>query len=231
MSRKTSFGSGEMSMLAAYSGNSAYCYSNSLRMCLQHAGLLHLPEVGLLECLTGMPFGACFLQLDAPQFLPSPADINPDNGLTRALDILGWTCARWQGDDVDSALAALKEALSAGLVLLGPLDMGFLPYDPNHRIKRGGDHFIAVLSLDANRVRVHDPQLYPFAVLPVTDLVRAWNAQDLGYSTCAYTLREDFREQKLRFLPLLGFTTAAVPRLGLGPNSRTWLDAGFSTDC
>jgi len=30
---------------------------------------------------------------------------------------------------------------------------------------------------------------------------------------------------------LLGFTTAAVPRLGLGPNSRTWLDAGFSTDC
>jgi len=35
----------------------------------------------------------------------------------------------------------------------------------------------------------------------------------------------------LRCETLLGFTTAAVPRLGLGPNSRTWLDAGFSTGC
>lgn len=48
-------------MFTAYSGNSAYCYSNSLHMCLQHTGMPHLPQVSLVERMTGMPFGACFL--------------------------------------------------------------------------------------------------------------------------------------------------------------------------
>jgi hypothetical protein len=43
---------------------------------------------------------------------------------------------------------------------------------------------------------VHDPQGYPCAVLPVTDLMRAWYAKDLGYATCAYTLRGGFRAQR-----------------------------------
>jgi hypothetical protein len=59
---------------------------------------------------------------------------------------------RWQGDEADAALAALQEALSVGPVLLGPLDMGFLPYDPNHMHKRGGDHFIVALKRAADRV-------------------------------------------------------------------------------
>jgi hypothetical protein len=94
------------------------------------------------------------------------------------------------------ALTALQEVLRTGPVLLGPLDMGFLPYDPNHTHKRGGDHFIVVLKLEADWAQVHDPQFYPCAVLPVTDLMRAWNATDLGYATCAYTLRGGFREQR-----------------------------------
>lgn len=183
-------------MFTAYAGNSAYCYSHSLHMCLQHAGMPHLPQVSLVECMTGMPFGACFLKREAPLFFPSPASIDPHSGLTRALATLGWTCTVWQGDDADTALAALQEALRAGPVLLGPLDMGFLPYDPNHLHKRGGDHFLIALKLEADHVQVHDPQLYPCAVLPVTDLMRAWYATDLGYATRAYTLRAGFREQR-----------------------------------
>ncbi|MCY3713572.1 MAG: hypothetical protein OXH02_09810 [Gemmatimonadetes bacterium] len=181
-------------MHTAYTGNSHYCYSNSLHMCLQHAGMADLPEPGLLECMTGMPFGALFLQFETPLFFPSHADLNPNSGMSRALSILGWTCTQWEGENVESALEALKANLKNGPILLGPLDLGFLPYDPNHRLKRGGDHFIVALKLEDGRVQVHDPQFYPFAVLPVDDLLRAWNATDLGYATSAYTLRGDFRE-------------------------------------
>lgn len=183
-------------MLTAYAGNGAYCYSNSLHMCLQHAGMPHLPPVSLVECMTGMPFGACFLKREAPLFLPSHASIDPHHGLTRALAILGWTCEVWQGDEAETALVVLQEALHTGPVLLGPLDMGFLPYDPNHMHKRGADHFLVALECAADRVQVHDPQGYPCAVLPVVDLMRAWSATDLGYAPCAYTLRGSFREQR-----------------------------------
>ena len=43
---------------------------------------------------------------------------------------------------------------------------------------------------------IHGPQFYPFAVLPVDDLMCAWNATNLGCATCAYTLRGDFREER-----------------------------------
>ena len=183
-------------MYTAYTGNSHYCYSNSLHMCLKQAGMVNLPDAGLLECMTGMPFGALFLRFETPLFFSSHADLNPHSGLSRALNILGWTCTAWEGDDAESSLEALKENLKKGPVLLGPLDLGFLPYDPNHKLKRGGDHFIVVLKLDDDKVQVHDPQFYPFAVLPVDDLMRAWNATELGYATCTYTLRGDFLEER-----------------------------------
>lgn len=183
-------------MHTAYTGNSHYCYSNSLHMCLQHAGMSSLPEPGLLECMTGMPFGALFMQFESPMFFSSHADLNPHSGLSRALRILGRTCTLWEGNEAVSALEALKVNLKKGPVLLGPLDLGFLPYDPNHRLKRGGDHFIVALKLEGDFVQVHDPQFYPFAVLQVDDLMRACNATDLGYATCAYTLRGDFRKDR-----------------------------------
>ncbi|MCY3771866.1 MAG: hypothetical protein OXG98_07600 [Gemmatimonadetes bacterium] len=183
-------------MYTAYTGNSHYCYSNSLHMCLKQAGMVNLPDAGLLECMTGMPFGTLFMRFETPLFFPSHADLNPHTGLSRALNILGWNCTLWEGDDAEEALDALKESLKKGPVLLGPLDLGFLPYDPNHKLKRGGDHFIVALKLEGDRVQVHDPQFYPFAVLPVDDLMRAWNATELGYATCAYTLRGDFLEER-----------------------------------
>ncbi|MBV6450432.1 MAG: hypothetical protein MHPDNHAH_01156 [Anaerolineales bacterium] len=181
---------------ASYSGNSTYCYSNSLRMCLEQAGMDHLPDTGLIECMTGMPFGATFLQFENPLFFPNPTPIDPDSGVTRALESLGWTCELWRSDDADAADAKLREALRQGPVLLGPLDMGFLPYDPNRQHKRGGDHFVVALKLDGEVVQVHDPQLYPFAILPLDDLIRALYAMDLGYAKQAYTLRFNFQPQR-----------------------------------
>jgi len=43
---------------------------------------------------------------------------------------------------------------------------------------------------------VHDPQLYPFAILPLADLIRALYAKDLGYAEHAYTLRFNFQAKR-----------------------------------
>jgi hypothetical protein len=71
--------------------------------------------------------------------------------------------------------------------------MGGLLYDPLHAHKRGGDHFVVALALEGDRVRLHDPQLYPFAVLPLPDLMQAWSAKGIAYAVAPYTLRCDFR--------------------------------------
>jgi hypothetical protein len=181
-------------MHSFYSGNSAYCFSNSLRMCLHAAGIADLPEVGQIECMTGMPFGATFLQFEEPLFFPDATD--PDEGLTRAIATLGWACETWRGEDATPARAALLAAIGEGPVLLGPLDMGYLPYDPGHQNKRGGDHYIVALRREDDLVQVHDPQLYPFAVLPLADLMRSWRATHLGYAKSAYTLRYRFRQER-----------------------------------
>ena len=142
-------------MATAYTGNGPYCYSNSLHMCLTQAGMAAVPPVGLLECMTGMPFGASFLALDVPLFFPSPgAGTNPDRGLTRALDTMGWDCTLRRFEDAGAAEAGLREGLAAGPVLLGPLDMGGLSYDPLHEHKRGGDHFVVALAREGDRRRI-----------------------------------------------------------------------------
>jgi hypothetical protein len=184
-------------MATVYTGNGPYCYSNSLHMCLTQAGMAAVPPVSLLECMTGMPFGASFRALDPPLFFPSPgARTDPDRGLTRALDTIGWECALRRFEDAGAAEADLRAALAEGPVLLGPLDMGGLLYDPLHAHKRGGDHFVVALGREGDRVRLHDPQLYPFAVLPLPDLMQCWNAKGIAYASAAYTLRGGFRARR-----------------------------------
>lgn len=178
-----------------YTGNSSYCYSNSLHMSLKHAGIRELPNVSFLECLTGMPFGTSFFKFEMPMFFPSPAKTEPHEGLSHALETLGWTCELWQGNDLDIARAELEAALKHSPVLLGPIDMSFLTYDPNHKSKEGGDHFLIVLDIKEDMVLLHDPQFYPYAVLTINELMQAWNASNIGYIDKTYTLRHSFREQ------------------------------------
>jgi len=181
--------------MIAYTGNGAYCYANSLHMCLRAARIDVLPDPGFLECLTIMPFGASYLRLgDGPAFFPSPPGVDPDSGLSTALKSMGWACEERHGGGADEALGGLREALKYGPALIGRLDMGYLSCDPDRGHKQGADHFIVVLSVDHNHVRVHDPGGYPFAVLPTTDLMQAWQAQRIGYGKRPYNLRAAFRQ-------------------------------------
>lgn len=181
--------------MIAYTGNGSYCYANSLHMCLKTAGADPLPDPGILEALTLMPFGAHYIERESgPVFLADLAPIEPDQGLTIAMRNLGWECEKWWAppdDSPDEAFAHLRSALEAGPALLGPLDMGHLTYNP--RAASTSDHFVVALELANDHVVVHDPHGFPFATLPLADLIEAWRAVRIGYAPGAFTLRSAFR--------------------------------------
>jgi hypothetical protein len=183
-------------MLIPYIGNSDYCYTHSLSMALLAAGAERawLPEPGFLECLTTMPFGKMYLDRPSgPLTFFSNAEVDPDRGLTHALETLGWTCDEQRGAAPAAALAALRQAVAEAPVLAGPLDMGYLSYHPHHRALAGADHFLVVLAVSQDDVLLHDPQKYPCVRLPLADFLRAWRAERIGYLQAPYTLRARFR--------------------------------------
>ena len=64
-------------------------------------------------------------------------------------------------DSNDLNLPSIREILSkfllSGPVVLGPLDMGYLTYNPNHIHLYGVDHFVSVYDLDDEFIYFHDP--------------------------------------------------------------------------
>jgi hypothetical protein len=184
-------------LVLSYNGNGAYCYANSLYMSLLGAGAdaKDLSDTSFLECLTGGPFGKLYLQIENSPliFFNSPIS-NPDLGLNRAIELLGWVCQKWYGDDSQEALARLREAVQVAPVLIGPVDQGYLSYYPDYHHSSGYDHFVVALTVDEDFVQVHDPGGYPCAMLPVQDFLEAWRAESVEYKRGSYTLRSHFRQ-------------------------------------
>jgi hypothetical protein len=183
--------------MLSYTGNSAYCYTHSLSMSLLGAGATfsEIPEPGFLECLTTMPFGNMYLALeDGPLAFFSGPTVDPDAGLTRALATLGWTCEVQRGGDDNEALTRLRKATEQAPVLVGPLDMGFLSYHPQHAFQKGADHFMVALVVENEHVVLHDPQGYPCAILPHDEFLQAWRAEDIPYRQAPYTFRSTFQQ-------------------------------------
>jgi hypothetical protein len=183
-------------MLIRYTGAGPYCYSNSLSMCLAAAGCDDpgICDPGFLECLTTMPFGKQYLRAGGGSigtFFPDGSD--PDAGLTRALDALGWDCDDTAGGDAASALQRLRHAVAIGPALLGPIEMGYLGYNPAAHNSPLGDHFVVAIGMEDDTVLVHDPAGYPCAVISWDQFCFAWRADGIAYRRGPYTLRHDFR--------------------------------------
>lgn len=208
--------------MTTYTGNGAYCYANSLYMALREAGApaSELPEPGFIECLTTVPFGTLYLRVGRELLVFfSSSLVNPDQGVTTALDVLGWECREEREGTPEAALARLGEASARGPVLAGPLDMGALGYLPHHTQLSGSDHFVIVLAVEGDRVRVHDPDGYPYAAMPAAEFLRAWKAERVRYARAPYTMRSAFRplrrpgrdEMIARTLPVVRTNLAADP--------------------
>ena len=206
--------------MTVYIGSGPYCYANSLAMALGPDA----PTPAQIEVLTGSPFGFALLAGRLPLFDPYGWD--PNLGLDEALDLLGWDCRQVgaAGDGSDdaekdgaAALTALRKALAAGPVLVGPMEMGLLRHHPEmsggHPI--GSDHFVTAIDADEDLVRFHDPHGVPYATLATGQFLAAWRAETIDYPHAPYTMRHNFRRS--REITVEEAMRSAIPRW------RAWL--------
>ncbi|MEV7554593.1 hypothetical protein AB0N89_33665 [Amycolatopsis sp. NPDC089917] len=168
-----------------YHGSGPYCYAHSVAMMLG----ADAPEIGVLETVTGSPFGMQLVGGSLPFFDAFGWD--PDLGIGEALDALGWTAETVSEPEPDAAYARLVERLADGPALIGPVEMGHLRHQPGMTGPIGADHFLVALAADAESVLAHDPQGYPYARIPRTDFAAAWRAETVAYGK-THTLRTNF---------------------------------------
>lgn len=176
-------------MILNYIGNGAYCFANSLAMGLAAAGEPH--ESWYVEATTAVGIGAIVVPTPGGA-LTYFSNLEPDRGLDLAIRTLGFTCERnhcpAEADpNGQQSLARLRDQLTRGPVVVGPLDMSKLTYIPGHEQLTEADHFVLVHDLDDDEVFMHDPGGSPYVSLPISDFLAAWRAEAVVYRTGSYS--------------------------------------------
>jgi hypothetical protein len=170
----------------SYTGNGAYCYANSTSMLLKSAGADVSPS--RLEVLTGVGLGGLWLEEDKILYFGN-WDCAPYTGIGEALRLLGFTVTekvRDRAADPAAVLAELRADLQHGPVVLGPLDMGYLNYNPNWQWLFGSDHYVLAYDMDDEYLYLHDPAGFPHVALTLAQLAEAWRTDCFSYRPQAY---------------------------------------------
>ncbi|KAK5994776.1 hypothetical protein PT974_03159 [Cladobotryum mycophilum] len=169
-----------------YVGSGPYCYANALAMMLGE----NAPSPAIIEFATSSAFGAEIVGENLAFF--DPYGWTPLEGIDGALKALGWESTLMVGMDEHDALGCLKDEVQKGPVFVGPVEMGYLTYQPGNKGPIGADHYVVVLQVCEDIVELHDPHGHPYASLPVSDFMMAWRANTLGYGQ-PYMMRTNFR--------------------------------------
>ena len=194
-------------------------------------------EPRLLEVLSGVGLGAFWVAESQTLFLSGWAS-SPDVGMSRAFGLLGFQVAEVaESDGAPMPVAALARQLQEGPVMLGPLDMGELPYHPDSRGANGVDHFVLALGVEDGAVVVHDPAGTPRCPSPLKRLSAlggpSWSRTERvhtvgGTPPLATRAERPKRLPRRQFSPLLGPTRSPGPRFPRESSSaprpwRPWL--------
>ena len=136
--------------------------------------------------LSGVGLGA-FVSTDGLPFFSGLRSV-PDEGISRALKILGFTSEETAFKKPTGKLAfeELRSNLASGPVLLGPLDMTHLTYNPTRPSFSGVDHFVLVLGQEGEQFLLHDPAGFGNVLISETDLEKAWRADAIEYKRGHY---------------------------------------------
>ncbi len=165
--------------LVTYFGNGPYCYANSTAMLLGSIGENISPAT--IEVLSGVGLGAALLGPSKLLFF-STFSGSPDRGLSQALTSLGFSFTeRFYPDKNDDPFPALDKDLVTSPAVLGPLNMGYLDYNPRSSSLSGTDHYILAFGLGVHEAYLHDPAGFPSVSLFRDQLRKAWQAEDIGY--------------------------------------------------
>ena len=182
-----------------YFGDVSLCYSYSLAMALDGYGYDF--KADLLEAIMVMGNGASIVKEDDRHPLVFFDNGMPDLSISHSLKILGFDYEdSYLKDGVEVDLEEIKRKLetflSNGPVVLGPLDMGHLTYNPNHTILYGVDHFVTVYDIDDQYLYLHDPAGFACMEVAFNDLLEAWKAEAIDYKRGAYSMWGNFRKVK-----------------------------------
>ncbi len=160
-----------------------YCYANSTAMLLASIGETVSPR--LIEALSGVGLGA-FQTPDSLPFFSGLAGL-PDKGISAALDILGFACEESAAEQAEpDPIDRLPTLLQRSAVILGPLDMQHLTYNPLRPLFPGVDHFVLALEMQDDRLRLHDPAGFAHALIGRDELKAAWRADAIAYKRGHY---------------------------------------------
>ena len=182
-----------------YFGDVSLCYSYSLAMALDAYGYDFKAE--FLEAIMVMGNGASIVKEDEQHPLVFFDNGMPDLSISHSLKILGFDYEDFylkNGAEVD--LEEIKRKLETflfnGPVVLGPLDMGYLTYNPNHTILYGVDHFVTVYDIDDRYLYLHDPDGFACMKVAFNDILEAWKAEAIDYKRGAYSMWGNFKRLK-----------------------------------
>ena len=182
-----------------YFGDVSLCYSYSLAMALDAYGFDF--KADFLEAIMVMGNGASIVKEDEEHPLVFFDNGMPDLSISHSLKILGFVYEDFylkDGAEVDleEIKGKLEMFLSNGPVVLGPLDMGHLTYNPNHTILYGVDHFVTVYALDGQYLYLHDPAGFACMKVTFNDILEAWKAEDIDYKRGSYSMWGNFKKVK-----------------------------------
>jgi hypothetical protein len=162
-----------------------YCYSNSTAMLLGSIGENISPN--LIEPLTGVGIGAMFHKESDLPFFSGPKGL-PDLGISKALKMLGFEFEeKFKQGKLAFPIEELKRDLKESPVIIGPLDMSFLVYNPKRPKVLGVDHYVLVYEIKDEKIYLNDPAGYAKVGLSFENLKNAWKAEKIGYRRGFYS--------------------------------------------
>ena len=182
-----------------YFGDVSLCYSYSLAMALDSYGYDFKEE--FLEAIMVMGNGASIVKEDEQHPLVFFDNGMPDLSISHSLKILGFDYEDFYLKDgvkvdLEEVKRKLETFLTNGPVVLGPLDMGHLTYNPNHTILYGVDHFVIVYGIDHQHLYLHDPAGFACMKVAFTDIIEAWKADAIDYKRGSYSMWGNFKKVK-----------------------------------
>jgi len=175
----------------SYVGNGAYCYANSTSMLLGNIGENVFPSK--IEVLTGVGLSASLKKKGGFLYFNNQT-LLPDLGISRVLEILGFDCQnKVSKTEENFPIDELKKDLTKMPAILGPVDMGYLSYNPRHKYLKGTDHYVFAYEIKGEEVFLHDPAGFPFVSLSFEDLREAWKANGISYKRGYYRYITDVK--------------------------------------
>lgn len=180
--------------MSLYFGDVSLCYTNSLAMALDSYGFPVRPE--RLEALMVMGNGASVMEDDPRHPLVFFDNGEPDVSISNCLRMLGFEWEDFFAEEPGCDLAKVRDRLAgmleSGPVVVGPLDMGLLTYNPNFQGLGGIDHFVCVFGLTGGRIHLHDPAGFPCMSMEFQAFAKAWEARAISYKRGAFSMWGNF---------------------------------------